>query len=89
MITYEAMACGLPVIVTSNAGSLAQDGEDGFIVPVRNVEVLMEKLLYFYENRKVAKDMGMVAREHIAPYTWEKYGATLIDTYRKLLRKSI
>ncbi|MGZ8432437.1 MAG: glycosyltransferase, partial [Candidatus Deferrimicrobiaceae bacterium] len=26
-VTYEAMACGLPVIVTPNAGSVARDGE--------------------------------------------------------------
>lgn len=86
-VTYEAMACGLPVIVTPNAGSLTKDGEDGFIIPIRNVEALMEKLLYFYENRAAAKDMGMVARENIQPYTWDKYKATLIDTYRKLLNK--
>ena len=84
-VTYEAMACGLPVIVTPNAGSLAIDGEDGFIVPIRSVETLMEKLLFFYENREAAITMGQTARRHIEAYTWNTYEADLITTYRRLL----
>ena len=86
-VTYEAMACGLPVIVTDNAGSLAKDGEDGFIIPIRSPEALMEKLLFFYENRNIAKDMGMMARQHIEPYTWEAYENSLIEHYYRLLEK--
>lgn len=84
-VTYEAMACGLPVIVTPNAGSLAVDGEDGFIIPIRSVEALMEKLLYFYEHRGVAQEMGQTARRHIESYTWDVYETNLIATYRRLL----
>lgn len=84
-VTYEAMACGLPVIVTPNAGSLAVDKEDGYIVPIRSSEVLMEKLLYFYENREAAREMGQTARRHIEAYTWDTYETDLITTYRRLL----
>lgn len=84
-VTYEAMACGLPVIVTANAGSLAVDGEDGYIVPIRSSEALMEKLLYFYENREAARAMGATARRHIEAYTWDTYETDLIATYRRLL----
>lgn len=83
-VTYEAMACGLPVIVTPNAGSLAIDGEDGFIVPIRSVEALMDKLLFFYENREAAQTMGQTARRHIEAYTWDVYETNLIATYRRL-----
>jgi glycosyltransferase involved in cell wall biosynthesis len=84
-VTYEAMACGIPVIVTPNAGSLARDGKDGFIVPIRQVEPLVEKILYFYNNRDAAVEMGREARRHIETYTWEYYEQTLIDTYKQLL----
>jgi glycosyltransferase involved in cell wall biosynthesis len=33
-VTYEALACGLPVITTVNAGSVVRHGIDGFIIPV-------------------------------------------------------
>lgn len=86
-VTYEAMACGLPVIVTHNAGSLAIDGEDGFIIPIRSVEALMEKLLFFYEHRDAALEMGKTARRHIESYTWDTYETNLIATYHRLLAK--
>jgi glycosyltransferase involved in cell wall biosynthesis len=83
-VTYEAMACGIPVIVTPNAGSLARDGKDGFIVPIRQVEPLMEKILYFHNNREAAAEMGREARRYIETFTWEHYETTLIDTYKRL-----
>jgi glycosyltransferase involved in cell wall biosynthesis len=73
------------VIVTPNAGSLARDGKDGFIVPIRQVDPLVEKILYFYNNREAAAEMGREARRQIEIYTWEHYERTLIDTYGRLL----
>jgi glycosyltransferase involved in cell wall biosynthesis len=84
-VTYEAMACGLPVIVTPNAGSLARDGEDGFIIPIRDTESLKEKLLFFYKHRDSAREMGQTARKNISAYTWEQYEHSLIQTYHRLL----
>lgn len=84
-VTYEAMACGIPVIATPNAGSLVRDGEDGFIVPIRQVGPLVEKIRYFYDNRDAAQNMGRQARRHIETYTWEHYEQVLMDTYKRLL----
>ncbi len=83
-VTYEAMACGLPVIVTPNAGSLAIDGEDGFVVPIRNVEALMEKILFLYDNPEAARLMGQTSRRHIESYTWETYRESLVGYYRRI-----
>jgi glycosyltransferase involved in cell wall biosynthesis len=82
-VTYEAMACGLPVIVTPNAGSVARDGEHGFIIPPRNKEKLKEKILYLYQNPKVREEMGFLSRRYIESYTWEKHRDLLISTYEK------
>jgi len=40
LVTYEAMASGLPVIATVNSGSLVRDGKEGFLIPIRDVEAL-------------------------------------------------
>ncbi len=83
-VTYEAMACGLPVVTTPNAGSLVSNGADGFIVPVRDKEALTEKILFFYNNPEAVREMGRLARKNIEPYTWGRYEKTLIDTYRNI-----
>ena len=43
-VTYEALAAGLPVVCTPNAGSIVRDGVDGFIIPVRDGEAAAERL---------------------------------------------
>ncbi|NJL52352.1 MAG: glycosyltransferase family 4 protein, partial [Hydrococcus sp. SU_1_0] len=42
--TYEALACGLPVIATPNTGSIVRDGLDGYIIPIRDVDAIVDKL---------------------------------------------
>ena len=50
MVQPQAMACGLPIIHTTNTGGedIVRDGIDGFIVPIRDVESLKSKILYTY-----------------------------------------
>lgn len=85
LVNYIAMACGLPVITTFNSGSPVRDGEDGFLVPIRDVEALREKILYFYEKPQEIKAMGTSAREEIENYTWKKYGEQLIKVYERVV----
>ena len=47
VVTYEALACGLPCVVTPESGSIVRHGRDGLVVPGRDVEALaaaMERL---------------------------------------------
>jgi glycosyltransferase involved in cell wall biosynthesis len=80
-VTYEAMACGLPVIVTPNAGSVVRDGEHGIVVPVRDKEALKRAILSLYENPELREELGRKARRHIERYTWENHRKTLIALY--------
>lgn len=85
LVTYEAMASGLPVIVTHNAGSVAVDGEDGFIVPAGDAEAIAEKIALLYENPDLRRAMGESARKRIEPYTWDRYGDRLVQAYERIL----
>ena len=85
LVNYIAMACGLPVITTFNSGSPVRDGEDGFLVPIRDVQGLKEKILYFYENPRAIEAMGTNARDEIEHYTWERYGEELIKVYERIV----
>lgn len=85
LVTYEAMACGLPVVVTPNCGSVARDGVDGFVVPIRDVRTLKERLTSLYENEDRRRRMGQAAWERVEGYTWERYGDEVVRVYRQLM----
>lgn len=91
MVVAEAMASGLPVIVSENVGAkdIVRDGTDGFIIPTRDVEALKEKILFFYENEEERQQMGESAREYVKQFTWERYGRELIEVYQKICRAKI
>jgi glycosyltransferase involved in cell wall biosynthesis len=52
MVMAQAMACDLAVVATTNTGGedLFTDGVEGFIVPIRNLEAIREKVFCLYEN---------------------------------------
>lgn len=71
--TYEAMASGLPVVATPNTGSVVRDKVDGFIVPPRDVEALMERIELLYRDPERRRAMGASARRRAEAYTWGAY----------------
>lgn len=77
LVILESMASGTPVISSENAGGLdvIDEGKDGFIVPIRDVEKLKEKLEWGYHNREKLVSMGILARNKILDhFTIQKYG---------------
>ena len=86
-VTAEAMAAGLPVITTPEAGSLVVDGESGFLVPATDVESLAERLARLHAHPEVGAMMGAAARESILPYTWARYQEGLIEVYREAVAR--
>lgn len=90
MVMPQAMACGLPVICTTNTGGedIVRDGVDGFIIPIRDVEALKEKILFMYENPERCREMGKSARLRVqSGFSWDDYGEKMIGEYRKVLAK--
>jgi glycosyltransferase involved in cell wall biosynthesis len=88
MVIPQAMACGLPVIHTTNTGGgdIVRDGIDGFCVPIRDVEALKEKILLLYNDpdrrREISKNALEQARQSL---TWDDYGSRIVDAYQTAL----
>ena len=74
-VYLEAMACGTPVIGTRNSGApdIVTEGENGFVLEIRDVEGLKEKLLWCYENRPQLRQMRLAARAAAERLSWERY----------------
>ena len=64
----EAMAEGLPVVVTPNCGRVVTDGVDGLIVPARNGAVLADALVRLDEDRELLQRMSANARLTVQHY---------------------
>jgi len=75
---YEALAAGLPVITTENAGSVVRDGIEGFIVPIRNASAIVERLESLQRHREVLESMSRAALERAREFTVERYGERLL-----------
>jgi glycosyltransferase involved in cell wall biosynthesis len=52
LVSYEALACGVPIIVTPNSGAPVRDGIDGVVVPIRNSELLACAIERFIRDRE-------------------------------------
>ena len=61
----EAMATGRPVITTDATGAreIVIDGVNGFLVPVKDVKALVEKMTWMIENRDQLQNMGDESRK--------------------------
>lgn len=84
LVTYEALACGLPVITTFESGSVVEDGEEGYIIPARNGVAIADRIKYLYDNAAIRRQMAIKARARAEKYSWERYGLRLTDSYKKI-----
>ena len=87
LVVLEALACGLPVIVTPNTGALefVHDGWEGFVVPVCRPDAIADRLHRLYKDRELLADMSRNAQETAARKSWESYRTNLAETVRAAL----
>jgi glycosyltransferase involved in cell wall biosynthesis len=84
----EAMACGLPVIVSRQAGvsEVVKHGEDGFILEnPEDAEALAEMIRRIYENEEFRQQMGRRAAEAARHYNWQRNAEELSAIFRRVI----
>ncbi|RYY66628.1 MAG: glycosyltransferase family 1 protein, partial [Chitinophagaceae bacterium] len=79
LVQLEALACGLPVICTPNSGgdSVVEEGEEGFVVPIRDYQSIASKLKILISNPALVKSMSEKARIKATSFSWDVYGERL------------
>lgn len=81
MVVLEAMACGLPVIVTPNGpGDVVRDGVDGFVIPPNDPDAIVDRLERLYADPELRLEMGRNAREQAEKWSWARYAQTAAAT---------
>ena len=87
LVVLEALACGLPVIVTRNTGSLefVRDGREGFVVPICSSTSIAERLLQLHTNRELLVQMSRNAHATAAEKSWDAYRVNWANAVRRAL----
>jgi UDP-glucose:(heptosyl)LPS alpha-1,3-glucosyltransferase len=86
----EAMACGLPVIVSSRAGvsEIVTDGVDGLILQdPRNPDELAGKIRQLYEDTNLRQRHAENAANTARRYTWERSAEAMREIFEVVLAR--
>ncbi|KAF0138189.1 MAG: Glycosyl transferase group 1 [Rhodospirillaceae bacterium] len=85
----QAMACGLPVVATTESGAadILRDGIDGRIVPSGNPPALAAALEELAADPLLRQTIGDRARRAVSTgYDWTAYGRRATAAYERVLR---
>jgi glycosyltransferase involved in cell wall biosynthesis len=84
LVVTEALACGLPVIVTPNVGAadLICNGREGFLVPIRSAEAIADRLDALNRDRELLAQMSQNAQLAAARQSWENYRQAWAETVK-------
>jgi glycosyltransferase involved in cell wall biosynthesis len=87
MVVTEAMACGLPVIVTPNVGAsdLITNGKEGFVVPPASAEAIAEALNVLVKDRELLVRMAVNAQNTAARNSWSNYRQKFAENVKTAL----
>lgn len=88
MVMAQAMACGCPVIASNHTGAedLMTNGIDGFIVPVRDVRALADKLQQLADEPISRDDMSNQSLQKVQSIGgWQVYGDKALEIYMDVI----
>lgn len=92
MVVLEAMAAGLPVVVSSNVGArdVVEDGVNGFVLPDgRDVDAAADRIVCLLDGDR-QRAMSAAASRSAAGHDWERRVAELSAVYElKLQTKAV
>ena len=87
----EAMGMGLPVVATRHGGipELIEDGVSGFLVPERDVEALVDRLVFLIKHPEGWQELGRRGSKTVREnYDINMLNEKLIGHYQDILKQS-
>jgi starch synthase len=88
LVLSQALACGCPIIASTNTGGddLITDGVEGFIVRIRDVNAISDRLQQLVDDSDLQQRMSEAARLRVKQLGgWRKYG----DEWENLLGRLV
>ena len=88
MAVLEAMASGLPVVVSDQVGAadVVEHDTSGMIVPVNDAEALTSALSRLVRDAEARRSMGAKARNAVEALSgWDQYAERALARYELLI----
>lgn len=89
LVVNEAMACGMPVVVSDRCGcapDLVKNGQNGYVFDPMQPENLTQYLLDFIDGRADRRTMGRVSAEIIARFSPDTVAREMLAGFVKVAR---
>lgn len=90
LAVFEAMSCGLPVIVSESVGAieLLHHNEDAIIVDPENVEAISNVVLKLMNDKDYYNKISENAYNAVKEFTWDKlYSKKMLALFNELTEK--
>ena len=85
LVTFEAMASGLPVLTTYDAGSIVKHGKNGFLCKPDEEDKMFEYAYKLATNPALINKMSINSRKIYNTKMLVSYPEQVINIYRKIL----
>jgi starch synthase len=81
LTALEAMACGVPVIVSENTfgSDMIIDGKNGYVVPIRDSSAISERIERLLNDEAHRSAMGASARITAENHSWDAFGHQIVE----------
>jgi glycosyltransferase involved in cell wall biosynthesis len=84
----EAMACGVPVIVSDVSSLPEVVGDTGLLIDPQDVDGLASAIKSLVNDPQIRQELSQKALQRSAMFTWARCVEETIDAYRSVLSKS-
>ena len=88
LVQAQAMACGCVVLASEHTGArdLFTDGNEGYIVPIRDLDALLKRLQGLADDPGLRNEMSQRAIARVRYLGgWRTYGEEALSIYRQLV----
>ena len=88
LVVNEAMACGLPVIVSRVAGcvsDLIQENQTGLVIEPKDVSSLKSAMVHLATRPDLCANMGAHARQHITRFSPRAWSEAIADAVKAII----
>ena len=88
-VTLEAMACGLPVVVSEATGSesLVDDGRSGRMIRPGAIRQFADALQAYVADAGLRQAHGAAGEARSHDFAWDRINQTVAETYLRLIRQ--